>query len=149
MIKDLEKQLDDHIKNHPDLEKKVTLLQTIPGIGKPTARILLAEIPDIRNFKDARQLAAFAGLTPCQRQSGSSVNGKSRLSKIGSARLRKALYFPAIVARKHNPIIGHFFNTLLQRGKCKMSAIGAAMRKLLHLVFGVLKNESPFEHKIA
>ncbi len=148
-VKDVEKQLDHHIKDHPDLAEKGDLLQTIPGIGKTTAWILLAEIPDIRNFKDARQLAAFAGLTPRQRQSGSSVHGKSRLSKIGSTRLRKALYLPAVVAKTYNPIIAVFFNRLIQRGKCKMSALGAAMRKLLHIVFGVLKNQLPFGEKIS
>jgi transposase len=147
-IKDIDKQLDHHIKGHPDLEEKMALLQTISGIGKTTARTLLAEIPDIRNFKDARQLAAFAGLTPRQRQSGSSVHGHSRLSKIGSKRLRKALYFPAIVAKTYNPVIANFFNKLLQRGKCKMSALAAAMRKLIHIVFGVLHNQLPFEEKM-
>jgi len=146
-IKEVEKQLKDHIKNHPDLKEKVSLLETIPGIGETTARTLLAEIPDIENFKSARQLAAFAGLNPCQRQSGSSVNGRSRLSKVGSKRLRKALYMPAIVATSYNPIIMKFTNTLLNRGKCKMSAIGAAMRKLLHIVFGVLKSQQTFCEK--
>lgn len=147
-IKDVEKQLKIHIKNYPDLKKKVDLLETIPGIAETTARTLLAEIPDIHQFKNARQLAAFAGLNPCQRQSGSSVKGKSRLSKIGSKRVRKTLYMPAIVAKTHNPVIEKLFNTLVERGKCKMSALGAAMRKLLHIVFGVLKNELPFDGKI-
>lgn len=125
------------------------LLETIPGIGRTTARAMLAEIPDIQNFKNARQLAAFAGLNPCQRQSGSSVNGQTRLSKIGSKRLRKTLYMPAIVATRWNPVIENLTNRLLQRGKCKMSALGAAMRKLLHIVFGVLKNQQPFIEKNA
>jgi transposase len=148
-IQELEKQLEDHIKNHPDLQEKMFLLETIPGIGRTTARAMLAEIPDIQNFKNARQLAAFAGLNPCQRQSGSSVNGQTRLSKIGSKRLRKALYMPAIVATRWNPVIENLTNRLLQRGKCKMSALGAAMRKLLHIVFGVLKNQQPFIEKNA
>jgi transposase len=148
-IKEVEKQLEDHIKNHPDLKEKVVLLETIPGIGRTTARTMLAEIPDIQHFKNARQLAAFAGLNPCQRQSGSSVNGQTRLSKIGSKRLRKALYMPAIVATRWNPVIANFTDTLLRRGKCKMSALGAAMRKLLHIVFGVLKSQQPFCEKNA
>lgn len=148
-IKEVEKHLDDHIKSHPDLEGNVALLETIPGIGRTTARTLLAETPDIKNLKNARQLAAFAGLNPRQRQSGSSVNGQSRLSKIGSKRLRKALYMPAIVATRYNPVIKSFTNTLRSRGKCKMSALGAAMRKLLHIVFGVLKNQQPFCEKNA
>jgi len=148
-IKEVEKQLDDHINFHPDLKEKIALLETIPGIGRTTARSILAEIPDISYLKNARQLAAFAGLNPCQRQSGSSVNGQSRLSKIGSKRLRKALYMPAIVATRWNPVIAKFTANLLQRGKCKMSALGAAMRKLLHIVFGVLKTQLPFTEKSA
>ena len=149
VIKDVEKQMNIHIKNHPDLEKKVKLLQTISGIGETSARTLLAEIPNIHYFKNARQLAAFAGLTPCQRQSGSSVNGQSRLSKMGSSRLRKALFMPALVAKKHNPTIIAFSRNLIKKGKCKMAVVGAAMRKLLHIVFGVLKHESPFVEKFA
>lgn len=148
-IKNVEKQINTHIKNHPDLEKKVKLLQTISGIGETSARTLIAEIPDICHFKNARQLAAFAGLTPCQKQSGSSVNGKTRLSKIGSSRLRKALFMPALVAKKYNPIIIAFSNNLIKKGKCKMAVVGAAMRKLLHIVFGVLKHETPFVEKYA
>lgn len=147
-IKALEKQLKEHIHQYPDLNKNSELLQTIPGIGEITAHTLLAEIPDINLFKDARQLAAFAGLTPCQRQSGSSVNGKSRLSKIGSARLRKSLYMPAIVAKRYNPLISPFFDTLIKKGKCKMSALGASMRKLLHIIFGILKTQSHFNPSI-
>jgi len=143
-IKDVEKQINTHIKNHPDLEGKVKLLQTISGIGEISARTLIAEIPDIRHFKNARQLAAFAGLTPCQRQSGSSVNGKTRLSKMGSSRLRKALFMPALVAKQHNSVIIAFSNNLIKKGKCKMAVVGAAMRKLLHIVFGVLKHATPF-----
>jgi transposase len=148
-IEEVEKQLEDHINNYPDLKGKVSLLETIPGIGRTTARSILAEAPDIQHLKNARQLAAFAGLNPCQRQSGSSVNGQSRLSKIGSSRLRKALYMPALVAIRHNPVIQNFTNNLLKRGKCKMSALGAAMRKLLHIVFGVLKSQQPFCEKNA
>lgn len=130
---------------HSDLKKQSDLLQTIPGIGETTAWKILAEIPDLQLFRDARQLAAYAGVTPRHRQSGSSVRGKSRLSKMGSSRLRNALYFPAIVAKKCNPFLSHFFNNLLQKGKSKMTAIGACMRKLTHIIFGVLKHQKPFD----
>lgn len=120
-------------------------LQTIPGVSTTTACAILAELPDISSFKDARQLAAYTGLVPKQRTSGSSVRGASRLSKLGSASLRKSLYFPAIVATKYNPIIIKFYQKLIAKGKHKMSAIGAAMRKLLHIIFGVLKSKKPFD----
>ena len=77
-------------------------MQTIPGIGKTTAIAILAESPDFTSFKCPRQFAAYAGLAPKHKTSSSSVRGKARLSKLGSAKLRKALYLPAVVAKNHN-----------------------------------------------
>lgn len=106
-------------------------------------------IPDISSFKNARQLAAYAGLIPCQRSSGSSVKGRERLSKVGSSALRKALYFPAIVAKIYNVVIRRFCSNLSLKGKHPMTVGCAAMRKLLHLLFGVLKNKTPFNANIS
>ena len=121
------------------------MLKTIPGIGDKTATTILAECGDLRTYPSARELAAYAGLTPKEFRSGSSVKGKPRLSKIGSSRLRQALYFPAISAKRYNPIIQAFCDRLLQRGKHNMTVIGAAMRKLLHLAYGVVKSGKPFD----
>ena len=90
-------------------------------------------------------MAALAGLVPRERQSGSSIRRRVRLSKIGNARLRKALYFPALTALRCSPYFQAWAAGLRQRGKSKMSVIGAAMRKLLHLVYGVLKTGRPFD----
>lgn len=128
----------------PELKRQHALLDSIPGIGPTTAAALLGEI-DLGAYPSARQVAAQAGLTPRQRQSGTSVHGKPRLSKQGSSHLRHILYFPAIVAMRHNPIIRAFAKRLLERGKPKMSVICAAMRKLLHLCYGVLKTGSAFD----
>lgn len=144
-IADLLRQIKDHVERHPDLKRQRDLITSIPGIGDLTAFKLLAEIRDIRVFDSARQLAAFAGLTPCQRTSGSSVRGRARLSKRGSARLRSTLYFPAIVAQRHNPILHAFAERLLAGGKAHLAVIGAVMRKLLHLVYGILKSGQPFD----
>lgn len=144
-IADLLRQIHDHIERHPHLRQQRDLLTSIPGIGDLTAAKLLAEIRDIRVFDNARQLAAFAGLTPHQRISGSSVRGRTRLSKRGTARLRSALYFPAIVAQQHNPILRPFAQHLLQAGKAKLAVLAAVMRKLLHLVYGILKSGQPFD----
>ena len=105
---------------------------------------LLAEMPDISSLEGARQLAAYAGLTPRHRTSGTSVRGKSTLSKMGSSSLRKALYFPAISAKNHNPLLKAFAQKLAKKGKHTMVIVGAVMRKLLHICFGVLKNKTPF-----
>lgn len=93
----------------------------------------------------ARQIAAYAGLSPRKHDSGTSVHKKPKLSKMGSYHLRKALYFPAISAWQHNPLVKSFCQRLLDKGKHKMLIVGAAMRKLLHIVFGVLKSQQPFD----
>ena len=144
-IQETKKLIHAHFEQHPDLKAQRDLLTSIPGIADTTATTILAEIRDIAEFDSAAQLAAFAGLTPREFSSGSSVRGKPRLSKIGNSRLRKALYMPAIVARRYNPPIFAFCERLLAKGKSKMSMIGAAMHKLLRQVFGVLKSQKPFD----
>lgn len=105
---------------------------------------MLAELSGC-DFQHARQVAAYAGLVPQERQSGCSVRGKARLSKRGNGRLRKALYWPAIVAMRHNPALAAFARRLREAGKPKMVVIAAVMRKLLHLAFGVLTHQRPFD----
>ncbi len=144
-IKHTEKLIREHIKDHPKLKEQSELLDSIPGIAQTTAAAILAEITDITQYRSARQVAAYAGLVPRERQSGSSVRGRTRLSKIGNARLRKALYFPAITALRCSPFFQAWAKGLQERGKCKMSIIGAAMRKLIHLAYGVLKTGKPFD----
>ena len=150
VMTDLEKEIDnvqrlikDHINNNPDLKQQSDLLQTIPGIGEKTAQLLLGEI-EFRAFSSARAVAAHAGVTPRRSQSGTSLN-RTRLSKIGNGRIRKALYFPAIVALKYNEVISLFARRLRDNGKKPMQVIGAAMRKLLHIAYGVIKNNRPFD----
>jgi transposase len=144
-IKRTEALIRSHIDSHPGLKRQRELLDTIPGIAEATAAALPAEVPDIKQYKSARQVAAFAGLVPRERQSGSSVRGRVRLSKIGNARLRKALYFPAVTALRCSPFFQSWAEGLRQRGKSKMAVIGAAMRKLVHLAYGVLKTGRPFD----
>lgn len=144
-IKQTKKAIQDHIDQHEDLKHMQDLIVTIPGIGKLTAAKLLGEIRSILDFQSARQLAAYAGLTPRNFLSGTSVHKKSRLSKTGNSNLRKALFMPAIVAKSCNPIIHSFCERLSKSGLQPMEVIGAAMRKLLHLVYGVLKSGRPFD----
>jgi transposase len=100
--------ISDHFDQHPHLKQQHDLLISIPGIGSQTAAVLLAEIGCIEDYQNARQLAAHAGLTPCERSSGTSVHGKTRLSCTGNSRLRKALYLPAVVSMRHNPLLKAF-----------------------------------------
>lgn len=138
-----------HIDQNPTLKSQRDLLTSIPGIADTTAALLLAELGEVKRFGSVRQVAAFAGLVPRLRQSGSSVRGRSCLSKAGSPRLRKSLYFPALTALQWNPLIRAMGERLRARGKSKMLIVGAAMRKLLHLAFGVLKSGQPFDPNFA
>lgn len=140
----VEAAISDHVDKHPQLKRNVELLTSIPGIGRTTAHKLLAEIA-FSNFSSAREVAAFAGLTPRQNLSGTSVRGRGQLSKMGNSDLRKALYFPAINSRRFNPVIQAFCQNLIAKGKPMMVVICAAMRKLLHLAFGVIKSSRPFD----
>lgn len=144
-IQEVKQKIQNHIRNHPNLAKQSDLLQSIPGIGETTAANILAEIGSVQNFEDARQLASFIGVVPSQHISGSSVHGKSRMCKKGNAFFRKTLFFPAMVARQHNPIIAAFCKRLAESGKAKMAIIGAAMRKLVHIIYGVLKSGKAFD----
>jgi len=148
-IKAVKKQILGHIEKHPDLRKQKELLETIPGVGDTTIAHMLTFMSQPNRFKNVRQLTAFVGLNPRQRESGTSVRGRSTMSKMGSNSLRKSLYFPAITAKKHNPIINIFCEKLQQKGKPKMVIIAAAMRKLLHIIYGVLKSGKPFDASLA
>lgn len=143
-IKSLEASMKDLLKEEGDIKQSVTLLESISGIGLTTAFSLLGELPDLSTFNSAKQLSAYAGLNPSIRSSGSSVRGRGALSKVGSKSLRKLLYFPAMAAMRHNPLLKEFAQRLKDKGKKPMVVIAAVMRKLLHIVFGVLKKQQPF-----
>lgn len=146
-IKRVQGLIKEHMDNHPDLKQQSDLLQSIPGIGEKTASLLLGEI-EFRSFTSARSVAAFAGVTPAKSQSGTSLN-RTRISKLGSGRIRKALYFPAMIAVRYNTIVKEFARRLLENGKTPMQIIGASMRKLLHIAYGVIKNNRPFDPNAA
>lgn len=144
----LRQLIKEHIDEHPHLRQDRELLMSIPGIGETTASWLLSEL-QVKAYRSARQVAAHAGLTPRHKESGKSVRGPTRLSKTGNARLRRAMYMPALVARRYNPLVRAFCERLNQRGKRPMEIIGAAMRKLLHIVYGVLKSGKAFDPSLA
>lgn len=144
-IADLEKEIDEHINSYPHLKNMVENIKTVKGIGHLTAIAVVAEMPSVDNFDNARQFAAFAGLNPEHYQSGSSVSKKSRICKIGSERIRKALYMPAIVVKNRNTYFQKFCQRLASKGKRPMVIVVALMRKLMHVFFGILKNNQPFD----
>lgn len=148
-IQTTERLIREHIDEHPTLKEQRELLVSIPGIAGTTAAALLAELLDVKQFSNVGQVAAFAGLAPRLRESGSSVRGRPCLSKVGSSRLRKALYFPAMVALRFNPLVRALGERLRHSGKSKMLILGAAMRKLLCLAYGVLKSGKRFDPAFA
>ena len=142
-IKSIKKAIVCCVNKDKDLNKQVNLLITIDGIGEITAWSILAYLGDISLFMTSGQVVSFVGLNPFVEISGTSIN-RTSLSKTGNKRLRKALYMPAIVAKKHNPILSEFYERLIKKGKPKKVALCAVMRKLLVLSFGVLKSEADF-----
>ena len=141
----LRARIRDHFDQYPGLRAQRDLLTSIPGIGEATAAILLAEFSGLTQFRQAAACAAFAGVVPRHLESGASVRRKPVLSKLGVPRLRKALFYPAMVALRFIPIIVAFGERLRKKGKHKMVVIGAAMHKLVHLAYGVLKTQKPFD----
>lgn len=144
-IKKIQAQTEDHINGDLDLKRKKELLLSIPGIGEKTMATVLSYFSAIHNFDSAKKLASFCGVAPREYQSGTSINGRGAMSKIGSAHLRKSLFLPAMVALKYNPALKGLKERLSEKGKPKMVIIGAAMRKLIHIIYGVLKSNEPFD----
>ncbi|CAK0745422.1 transposase [Gammaproteobacteria bacterium] len=139
----LQKEIKNHIGRHPNLKEDRELLISIPGVGPQVSNTLLSIIIG-GSFDSAEQLAAYLGLVPVENKSGTSVSGRPHPSKTGPSHARAILYMAAVVAIRHNPHIKSLYERLLAKGKCKMSALGAAMRKLVHLCFGVLKTRTPY-----
>ena len=142
-IAQLDAEIDSLIASDECLKTQSQLLCSIPGIAPLTAAKLLAELAG-KEFQSARQLAAYAGLTPAECRSGYSLYGKTRLAKIGNAFLRKALFMPAAVARRWCKPLTPWIALLENRKLHDLAIRGAIMRKLLHIAFGVLKHQQPF-----
>ena len=143
----IQKQIDELINNNQQLKEKLELLMSIKGIGKLSAYYILARMPDIHSFQTAKQFAAYIGITPKQHQSGA-FTGKTTISRLGDSRLRKALYMAALVAKRYNKALHSFVHRLQIKGKTPKTIVCAVMRKLAHIIFGVLKNNIPFNENL-
>ena len=138
------------IDNDSGLRRKRDLLLSISGVGETLAGVVLAELPGPDVLRSSAEVVAYAGLNPRQHQSGTSIDRVTRISKIGNAVLRAALYLPAMSAMRYNPAVVALVARLKSRGRLKPKQIVvAAMRKLLVLCFGVLKTGKPFDPVIA
>jgi transposase len=144
-IERLTRTAEEFILDDPELARRYQLLLSIPGVGATSALHLLAELTLLPAGLDVRQWVAYAGLDPREYTSGTSVHKKVRISKAGTHHLRRALYMPALVAVQHQPHLRAFYEHLLARGQTKMPALVAAMRKLLHAIFGMFKHDQLFD----
>lgn len=141
----ISKLIRDHISKHPELKHKHDLLDSIPGVGSATIEAILSEINAFEGFETIEQVVAYMGLSPKEHTSGTSVKGKSAICKIGNSRLRKALYMPALSAIVHNPIVRALYLRMKAKSKNGLVIACACMKKLVHLIYGVIKTNKPFD----
>ncbi len=145
-ITELTKDIDDHIDQHPVLKKNRELLQSIAGIGPVMSRELVYLFA-AKKFINAKQAAAFCGVIPRLNESGK-LKGRTTLSKKGPARIRAKLYMATVSAGQHNAFIRQQKERLIKAGKTPMQAIGAGMRKLIQICFGVIKNQTEYRLQV-
>jgi transposase len=146
-IEELEATVITFLQSHQELNQQVALVDTISGIGPITAATAVAELPPCGQLDHAGQAVALAGLDPRKKDSGKSVRGLAHISKMGSRPLRAALYMAAVTALRTNPLIRAQADRLRARGKSGKAVICAAMRKLVRLIYGVLKHRKAFDPK--
>lgn len=144
-LRQVDEQIRAHLATQTELQATMQVMTTIVGIGTLTATKLLAEFYDLTRYQSAKALAADAGVTPTNYESGTSVRRRATLSKMGKASIRAALYMPALTAMRCCPAFQQFAARLAARGKPKPVIIGAVMRKLLHILYGVVKHQTPYD----
>jgi len=133
------------IVKDPGLDRRFRLMVTVPGVAETSALQILGELVVLPDGLDARQWVAFSGLDPSQFTSGTSVEKKPRISRGGSRHLRRALYMPALVALRREPHLRAFYQRLVSRGKARLQAVVAVMRKLLHALFAMFRSNQTYD----
>lgn len=145
-LSDSDRALRSQIKDSPLYREKATLLESVPGIGPATCSTLLALLPELGRL-NRRQIAALVGVAPLDRDSGT-LRGR-RTIWGGRASVRTALYMATLVAVRYNPVLRAFYESLLARGKAKMTALVACMRKMLTILNAMLKHNQPWSPPLA
>ncbi len=140
----LTRQLKEHLRHHPTLDGQVKRLRTFKSVGLTTAATLVAELPPIGPDSDPRSICVWAGVIPQRRQSGPKEY-RTRLSRKGNAYLREALYMPALVGRRYNPVLRAFAARLKQKGKTSGAILGAVSHKMLRILVGMLRTQTDFD----
>jgi len=141
----IRQQIRAWVAEHPTLAAQTALLDTITGFAETSAVAVLSEVGDVTRYASTRQAACYAGVIPCSVQSGTSVSSEAHFSPHGNRRLRKALFYPALVAIRHDPRIKAFYLRLRAAGKSKMSAVGAVMHKLLRIAVAILRSGRAYD----
>ena len=139
----LEARLLELVKQ--DQQHQITLLKSIPGMGVKTALFLIVVTDGFKKFETASQLCSYVGITPTIRESGSSVKGRSRISKVGNKKLRNLLFLCAFSACKHNKACRELYDRIVAKGKSKKLALIAVCNKLLKQAFAIVKSGLPYD----
>jgi transposase len=148
-IKETETKIKEQVDAFVLLKSKINLVDSIPGIGFRTSCIIIAEIDWLNKENlSAKSIAAYAGLDPCEKQSGKKT-GNSRTSKRGNSNIRGGLFMPSLCAIQHNPILKDFYQRLINNRKLEMVALTAVMRKILTIAIGILRNDAPWDQNWA
>jgi transposase len=145
-IEDIEKEINDHIKACPEIEKSMHLLTSISGVGLITAATIISETDNCANMTSGKQIRAFAGLDPKLKNSGTK-KGKSAISKKGSPHIRRCLHNAALSASTHNPRLKTFYQRLIDNNKLHRQALTAVMGKLIEICYSLIKNQKTFDLK--
>ena len=144
----LETDIDDTIRKNPELSKNKELIESPKGLGPVTSRIFIIDFNSVKTFESARAAAAFAGITPFVRKSGSSLNSAGSISRMGNSRIRQVLYMAARAAARHNPIFRAQYNKLRAAGKAYKVALCAIARRIIHVAYGMIKYQRPFDETL-
>ena len=143
-LRKLGRTITQHLQAFPVLAERVRRLMTVKGVGLVTAATAIAELPPITPQTDPRAIAGWAGLTPQRHQSGK-AEWRSRLCRKGNVYLRDALYMPALVAKRYNPVLRAFAARLAQNGKSHGAILGAVAHKMLRILVGLLRTDTDFD----
>jgi transposase len=152
-ISKIKSEVEKHVDADRDLKERIEKILTLKGVGLMTVVTVLAETNGFNQVQNLKQLASFAGYDVVQRESGTSIKGKTKISKKGNRYIRNALYFPAMVACRYNPELRAVYQRIIQKKASKMIGQVAIQRKLLLLIYTLWKNKSSYienyQNKIA
>ncbi len=143
--KEIKADITDIVSKDPDLKQAINNITTIPGVGELTAVIVLAETNGFELIRNKSQLSSYAGLDVKEKQSGTSVKGKPRISKKGNRNLRKSMHLPSLTAVKWDENFKNIYARLISKNGIKMKALVAVQRKILELIYILFKNETVYD----